>query len=219
MKTQNKIFLVVVPAFNEAKTIGRVVKGISKKFDVLVVDDGSKDETSKIALKYGAKIVKSKKNFGVDHSIDLGFKKALKYKKYKYVITFDADGQHSLKDLKKIIKILREKKADLVIGERKSFPRFSEKIFSLYSSRRLGFRDLLTGLKAYNLEIYKKYGTYCSFNSIGTELSIFAIKNHYKVSTIKIKVNNRIDKPRLGGLISANYKILKALFLVIIKIK
>ena len=81
----------------------------------------------------------------------------------------------------------------------------------------LKIKDLLTGLKGYNLEIYKKHGTYCSFNSIGTELSIFAIKSHYRIGTINIKVKERKDKPRLGGTIKANLRIFKSLIQVMYK--
>ena len=210
------MILVIIPAFNEEKTIGKIAKDISNKFDVLVVDDGSSDDTTKAAKFNGAFVITSKKNFGVDHAIDLGFKYALK-KKYKFVITFDADGQHFFSDLKKIANILKKRKKDLVIGVRSKFPRISEKIFSFYSLKMLKIKDLLTGLKGYNLEIYKKHGTYCSFNSIGTELSIFAIKSHYRIGTINIKVKERKDKPRLGGTIKANLRIFKSLIQVMYK--
>ena len=206
-----KNFLIVIPAFNEAKTIGKLIYKINRKNDVLVIDDGSSDGTDRIAKQYGAKVIKSKKNFGVDYSINLGFKYAIK-KKYKYVITIDADGQHSVKDLNKIIKMLiNRKKTDLIISVRSNLPRFSEKIFSLYTSIRFNISDLLSGLKAYNLDIFKNYGTYDTFKSIGTELSAFAIENDYKFKTIKINILKRKDSPRLGGILLGNFRILKAL--------
>lgn len=210
------MILVVIPALNEANTIGKIVKKISKSFKVLVVDDGSKDKTSEEAKKNGAKVITSKKNYGVDYSIDLGFNYAIK-KKFKFLITFDADNQHYFKDLKRIANILKKDKSDLVIGVRSNFPRISEKIFSFYTLKKFNIRDLLTGLKGYNLEIYKKYGTFCSFKSIGTELAIFAIKNQFKVSEIKIDIRDRDDKPRIGGLIKANYRIFKSLIQVLYK--
>ena len=76
---------------------------------------------------------------------------------------------------------------------------------------------MLTGLKGYSLKIYQKYGTFCSFNSIGTELSIFAIKNNYSVAKIKIRVRNRKDQPRIGGVFKANFRIIKSLVLVLFK--
>ena len=78
--------------------------------------------------------------------------------------------------------------------------------------------DLLSGLKGYNLNTFKKYGCYDSFKSIGTELSFFSIFK-YKASfkVIKIKVRKRVDNPRLGGILKANFKILKALFILKMK--
>ena len=210
------MLLVIIPAYNEAETIGVVLSKIDKKIDVLVVNDGSVDQTSKISKYYGAKVINSKKNFGVDYSMNLGFKYALT-KKYKYVVTMDADGQHSNTDLNKIVKILKNHKADLVISVRSDLPRVSEKIFSYYTYKKFKIRDLLSGLKGYNLDLFKSYGSYDTFNSIGTELSIYALKNNYKIKTININVKNRIDKPRLGGSIKGNHRIFKALLNVMLK--
>ena len=63
------MILVIIPAFNEEKTIGKIAKDISNKFDVLVVDDGSSDDTTKAAKFNGAFVITSKKNFGVDHEL------------------------------------------------------------------------------------------------------------------------------------------------------
>ena len=210
------MFLIIVPAYNEENTIGNLLKQIDNKYDVVVVDDGSADSTSDLSKKLGAKVIKSEKNNGVDYSINLGFEYAVK-NNYKYVVTIDADGQHSVSDLEKIIDILKNQDCDLVISQRDSLPRVSEKIFSLYTLLRFGIKDLLSGLKGYNIEVFKQYGTYRSFNSIGTELSMFTLKKGFRIKKIDIIVNDRKDKPRLGGIFLGNFRILIALIKLIFK--
>jgi len=215
--SNKKKFLILIPAYNESKNITSVLKKIdTKKNDVLVIDDGSNDGTKQISKKFGAKVINNEKNMGVDYSLNKGFFYALK-KKYTHVITIDADGQHSPSYIK-IIKKYLNKHVDLVITDRIVFPRFSEKLFSIFSNKTIGVNDLLSGLKGYNLNTFKKYGCYDSFKSIGTELSFFSIFK-YKASfkVIKIKVRKRIDNPRLGGILKANFKILKALFILKMK--
>lgn len=210
------MFLIIVPAYNEANTIGNLLKQIDNKYDVLVVDDGSIDLTSDLSEKLGAKVIKSEKNNGVDYSINIGFEYAVK-NDYKYVVTIDADGQHSVSDLEKIIDILKNEDCDLVISQRDNLPRISEKIFSLYTYLRFGIKDLLSGLKGYNIEVFKQYGTYRSFNSIGTELSVFTLKKGYRIKKIAISVNDRKDEPRLGGIFLGNFRIIVALIRLIFK--
>lgn len=210
------MFLIIVPAYNEANTIGNLLKQIDNKYDVLVVDDGSTDSTSDLSEKLGAKVIKSKKNNGVDYSINIGFEYAVK-NDYKYVVTIDADGQHSVGDLEKIINVLKNQDCDLVISQRNNLPRISEKIFSMYTQFKYGIKDLLSGLKGYNIEVFKQYGTYRSFNSIGTELSVFTLKKGYRIKKIDINVNDRKDKPRLGGIFLGNFRIIVALIKLIFK--
>ena len=180
------------------------------------MDDGSTDSTSDLSEKLGAKVIKSKKNNGVDYSINIGFEYAVK-NDYKYVVTIDADGQHSVGDLEKIINVLKNQDCDLVISQRNNLPRISEKIFSMYTQFKYGIKDLLSGLKGYNIEVFKQYGTYRSFNSIGTELSVFTLKKGYRIKKIDINVNDRKDKPRLGGIFLGNFRIIVALIKLIFK--
>ena len=155
---------------------------------------------------------------GVDYSLNKGFIYAAK-NNYTHVITIDADGQHNPTYIKKIKKYLNDK-FDLVITDRKVFPRFSEKLFSLFSKKTIGVNDLLSGLKGYNLKIFKHHGCYDSFKSIGTELSFFSIFQYkFPFKVFKINVQKRDDKPRIGGVIKANLRILKALFILKIKTK
>lgn len=210
--------LIIIPAFNEEKNLPKLLVQIDrKKYYVLVVDDGSSDKTLDVIKNKCDKIIRLKKNLGVDMALNKGFKYAIK-KQFQYIITMDADGQHKTQYLNKIYDML-VKKNDLVITQRKSFPRFSEKIFSIYTKKKFKVFDLLSGMKGYSINLVNQYKCYDTINSIGSELSAYAISNKYKFKLLNIKVNNRKGESRLGGMIRGNYKILKALIKLIILLK
>lgn len=109
--------LIALPAYNEGKVIGNVIKSIkSAGFkDILVVDDCSKDDTFNIAKLAGAKLVKHRKNLGAGGATRTAIKYA-KDKDYDFIVLMDSDGQHSVKDISKLLKYSKE--FDVVIGSR-----------------------------------------------------------------------------------------------------
>jgi len=86
--------LIVIPAYNEELTIGSVVALAKKYGDVLVVDDGSKDKTSKIAQEVGAVVLRHEVNKGKGQALKTGFNYALR-NGYDIVVCIDADGQQN----------------------------------------------------------------------------------------------------------------------------
>ncbi len=111
------MIVAVIPAYNEELTIGKIVKKARKYVDeVIVVDDGSTDNTAIEAKKSGAVVVRHEKNYGVGRATRTGFSKALQTKA-KYIITLDADGQHDPDDIPKFIEKLKEG-YDFVLGRR-----------------------------------------------------------------------------------------------------
>ena len=161
---------IVIPAFQEKKNISKVVKGALKYGQTIVVDDGSKDETGRVAKKLGAIVEFHKNNLGYDAALNTGFKKAAKLN-IDFIITIDADGQHNTVLLKKIIKLLRSG-ASIVLGVRNKKARFAELLFGLYTKHQYGILDPLCGLKGYSIESYKLCGYFDSYKSIGTELML-----------------------------------------------
>ena len=104
----NKTIILVIPAYNEEKTIGEVISNVKNYADfVVVVDDGSKDRTSEIAEKEGAIVYRHCINLGLGASLITGFKIALKLKG-DIIVTFDADGQHCPFDIEKVIENIKE---------------------------------------------------------------------------------------------------------------
>lgn len=184
---------VVIPAYNEAKTIKRLVKSVIKVADPIVVNDGSQDDTTEILKKLKIKYLLNQTNKGYEKTIIKGLKYAKK-KKYKFILTFDADGQHKLSDLRKIIKILNSDKFYCVYGVRKRLQRFSEYIFSYISKVLYGLEDPLSGLKGYNSK-FLKFSRELE-NSICTELLFNIRRKNLSIKQIKIKTNLRKNDSR-----------------------
>ena len=108
--------LAIIPAFNEEKTIKKVIKGVKKelpKCDVLVVNDGSRDKTKEEAEKQNIYLINLPFNLGIGATVQIGFIFAKK-NNYDLAFQIDADGQHIASQIKKIIKPVCQKKADII---------------------------------------------------------------------------------------------------------
>lgn len=109
---------VVIPAFNEESVIGSVVEGLVEHYaNVVVVDDCSSDETASRVLESGAWCVSHIINLGQGAALQTGFDFA-KSKGAKAVVTFDADGQHRVKDIQRLLDRQKETDCDVVLGSR-----------------------------------------------------------------------------------------------------
>src|SRR5437763_16833548 len=99
--TPGPSYLAVVPAYNEAATVGSVVRAIREhapRFDVLVVDDGSTDDTRRIAQDAGARVLHHPFNLGIGGAVQSGFFYALEHG-YDYMVQVDGDGQHDPQEI------------------------------------------------------------------------------------------------------------------------
>jgi glycosyltransferase involved in cell wall biosynthesis len=206
---------IIIPALNEDKTIGNIIQEVIKKGDVIVVDDGSVDRTADIASKMGAIVVSHKKNLGYDAALNSGFNKACALN-YKYILTFDADGQHSPDVIDKFISEI-DNGIDIVIGVRDKRARAAEAFFSFLSKKIWNIQDPLCGMKAYKMKVFESLGCFDSYNSIGTELCIYGAAKKFTISELPFNVKERLDKPRLGSIFSCNVKILKSLIIGVLK--
>lgn len=107
---------VVVPAYNEEKTVGTVVRALLPAADrVIVVDDGSTDGTAAAAREAGAEIVSHFMNRGLGAALGTGIAAAVR-SGADVVVTFDADGQHRVEDIPRLIEPIRSGSADAAIG-------------------------------------------------------------------------------------------------------
>jgi glycosyltransferase involved in cell wall biosynthesis len=116
MQNKEKI-LALVPAWNEASRIGAVLQVLIEDFPVLVVDDGSVDETASVARELGCEVIKHPQNQGKGVALTTGFRWALG-NDYEAVLTIDADGQHDPAESYKFVEASRREEAELIIGRR-----------------------------------------------------------------------------------------------------
>ena len=109
---------VLLPAFREAQRIGGVVRELVREgHDVLVVDDGSPDDTSSVAREAGATVIRCDVNRGKGAALETGFKVA-REKGYAAVLTMDADGQHLPAEAQRFVDAFRRGGVDVLIGNR-----------------------------------------------------------------------------------------------------
>lgn len=114
-------YLAIVPAYNESSTIARVIEAMSERapdFDVLVVDDGSTDDTAEIASLAGARVLRLPFNLGIGGAVQAGFVFARDHR-YDFVAQVDGDGQHEPGELRKLVQAIQESpEIDMVCGSR-----------------------------------------------------------------------------------------------------
>jgi glycosyltransferase involved in cell wall biosynthesis len=228
---------VIIPAYNEERNIEEMVletKKSSPKSLIIVVDDGSKDNTAAIAKKCGAIVIKNHRNLGKSESI----KNATKYlfgkhpevraiaiidddKQYSYedmleieaMALIDADNQYFARDIPRLVKPILENKADFVIGRRdfSDIPFFGHrlgvKIFALLFNFLYGtsFRDTVCGLRAISTEAFKRMELKSSGYAVESEMLVDAVKKKMRIATVPVKVRyNRSHTVRKGSTMSLN---------------
>lgn len=163
-KRKTKVALVI-PAYNEAKVIAEVVRGLDKtfsksKFDyqIVVVDDGSKDNTAEEAKAAGAYVIRHVINMGSGGATATGLSYA-QQNNFDIASTSDADGQHDPKDVLRGVQVLQEQNVDLLIGSRlldiagmSSLKRFGNKGLSLITFMLFGVNvtDSQSGLRIFS---------------------------------------------------------------------
>lgn len=111
--------LIILPAYNEEKNIKRVVSDIRKKYnhDILVINDGSSDRTVDVLEELNCPHLNLPINSGYGVALETGYKFASKFK-YEYLVQFDADGQHDVDSIGKLMSKIQEENLDVVIGSR-----------------------------------------------------------------------------------------------------
>jgi glycosyltransferase involved in cell wall biosynthesis len=191
---------IVVPAFNEASVIGDVVADIRSAFDhVVLVDDGSKDNTGDIALRAGAHVVPHPVNLGQGAAIQTGVEYARSQPGAQVFATFDADGQHRLKDVVRMIDRLSTDDVDLVVGTRFAEPTASKppllkriilRVAALVSpsSRHLGLTDAHNGLRVFNKKVADRLNITMSGMSHASEFIALAVENGWRVAEEPVEI-------------------------------
>ena len=114
--------IVVIPSYNEARTIGSIVRNIVEMgMSVLVVDDGSTDATERIALDSGAMVIRHKRNQGKGYSLIRGTDYVSQKTKFEWIVLMDGDGQHHTEDIMPLMEGARDGATDMVTGNRMQY--------------------------------------------------------------------------------------------------
>lgn len=185
--------IAVIPAYNEEKTIAKVVKDTGKYVNkVVVVDDCSSDRTGELAEKAGAMVLRHRQNKGVGLAWRSGFKKALK-EHADIVITLDADGQHKPSDIPKFLKALED--VDFVIGTRDFSVYPLTKRFGNWGLRALtnlfsgtNVKDTESGYRAIRADLLKRMKLTGERYEICADFIYEAGRNGGRVAEVPIKV-------------------------------
>ncbi len=155
----------MIAAFREGGVIGAVIQGLrSDHWNVLVVDDGSDDDTSDRAAAAGALVLRHPVNLGQGAALRTGFKYLLEVEAADYIVTFDADGQHRPQDIVPLVEPLANGAAEVVLGSRflrpedtESMPRLRRTLLRLAAgvarlTTGLALTDTHNGLRAFRRE-------------------------------------------------------------------
>ena len=141
--------LVIIPLFNEAAVIEEVIFNLKKYFaNIVVVDDGSTDKSNQLLSSMPIKLIKHPVNLGQGAAIATGFEYAKGLKEISAVVTFDADGQHSVEDAKVFAEDILSCKEELILGSRflgneLNVPYLKRKVLNLATY----FTNLFTGME------------------------------------------------------------------------
>lgn len=214
----NKDLTIIIPAYNEEKSLELYLPSViehceNKGYQLIIVNDGSKDKTLEILNSFAEKsnilqVVSHKVNKGYGGAIKTGIKAAAT----EYVITIDADGQHYLEDVDKLFKEIVDKDADMIIGSRKGqkssgfFRGIGKFIIRKIAQILLpfNFQDLNSGMKIYNTTLAKKYLDLCP-NSMAYSDTIVLVFINYRhlVLEIPISIKQRTEGKSTIGIHTA----------------
>ena len=186
---------VLIPSFNEEKTIGWLVKAVREKgFDVVVIDDGSSDQTTKIARENGAEVIVNEHNMGKGASLRRAFG-LLSEKNYDAVITMDGDGQHLPNDILPFVRCDEQGKPAIIVGNRmlkaKGMPLvrwLTNKFMSFVISGlcKKDIPDSQCGFRLIDTKVLKDLNLSTENFEIESEMLFEAAKNGYKIESIPV---------------------------------
>ena len=196
--------IVGIPAFNEEKNIAVLIVQLKKIADkIIVCNDGSTDLTSKIAEELGATVINHEKNLGYGAAIRSIFLKS-KELDGDVLVTFDADGQHKIEDINRVVDPIINEESDLVIGSRfldkseKEVPQYRKvgikiitKITNVTIKKQL--TDSQSGFRAYSKKVLNELNPSELGMGISTEILIKASAKNFRISEVPITITYNGD--------------------------
>ncbi len=204
--------LVLIPAYNAARTVGDVVRSCRDIVNnVVVINDGSGDDTAAAAKTAGAEVVTHSQNRGKGAALKTGFAWALEHG-YDVVIALDADGQHLPREIPKFLRCREETHADLIIGgrahlfgemlpQRRLANRFSAWSIAKASGTRI--TDSQSGFRLYSADLLRNARLRTEGFDMESEIIVHAGRRGFKITTIPIELGF------VDGISTSHYKPLK----------
>ena len=209
-KISNPKILFIIPAYNEELNIVKIIDNIklynkdnNTKYDYVVINDGSTDNTENLLIKNKINHVQLVYNLGIGGAVQTGYKYAYE-NNYDVAVQFDGDGQHDINSANKIIKPIIDGKADLVIGSR-----FIEKNSNTFKSsflRRVGIKlisftmkivtkkeiyDTTSGFRACNKDIISQFSKHYPVEYPEPISTVSMLKKGYIVDEVQVNMNER----------------------------
>ncbi len=199
---------VVTTTWNEKENIEEVILRVrsalkSVPHEIIVVDDSSSDGTFEAAKRFADAAV-SKVREGQTKGLLYGMKLA----KFPVIVTIDSDLENTPEVIPSLVN--RLDKFDLVVASRTALPRLSEKLAAKTIGKMLGVSDFFSNFRAYKKETVAAFKLRGG-ETFGGELLVIAEKHGFKIGEVKYVAPPRRSKPRIGGKIRANLRIIAAL--------
>lgn len=195
--------LIIIPAYNEAENIERVVDNLIEhypQYDYVVINDGSTDDTRKICARRGYNFLDLPVNTGLSGAIRSGMRYA-NYYGYDYVVQIDGDGQHDPAYIQSLIDEMEQSEADIVIGSRFKTER------KPFNSRMIGSQiitaaiwlttkgtyigDVTSGMRLFNKKMIKRFG-YDIHYSPEPDTLAYLLNCGVKIREVQVQMSERI---------------------------
>lgn len=186
---------ILIPSFNEGKTIGWLVKTVKEDgYDCVVIDDGSQDDTARIAVENGAEVIINEQNLGKGASLRRAFS-IVAERNADAIIVMDGDGQHLPCDIPPFIQCYKEKKPGIIVGNRMQkskgmpFVRWmTNHAMSLIISAMCGqwIPDTQCGFRLIDIKVLKNLRLNTEKFEIESEMLLDAARKGYKIESVSI---------------------------------
>ncbi len=181
---------VIIPAYNEGRRIGSVLESMPNGYEVIVVDDGSVDDTAEKVRKFGAKVVRLRKNCGKTKACLEGIRRS----SHEFCIFMDGDGQHYPEDIPKIVGGLKH--ADIVIGSRdmKKVP-LQRRLSNWYARKSVkfitgkNFSDALCGFRGVRKSVFRRLEFEKNGYFFESEMAIKAAEKNLRIRFVPVGVS------------------------------
>ena len=206
----NRRVLLVIPAYNEEKSIKKTCDSIDDynkknnvKIDYIVINDGSLDSTSSVLKENNINHIDLISNLGIGGAVQTGYKYAL-YNNYDIAVQFDGDGQHDINYITDLIDPIINNQANMVIGSR--FIEKDKEGFKSSRARRIGINiisfviklktktkiyDVTSGYRAIDINLIKQFSHYYPFEYPEPISSVNTLKNNYKILEVPVIMKER----------------------------